>query len=373
MIRIYCTLKNRHTGEALPTLTLDPVEGMSRPAFTAIEGNGITVTFELPDDTPRWGFTVRWGRTLEQSAHSAVPIAVGDYDGEKLPLDPLPAVLDYGATAVIEGLRTEGDRFVTLSGQRWTWRGITDFRLGERVLGQGIAAIRPILQQRLDLGANLVRVLAMKMPNTNPVWTFDPRQANYWDAVRALFELTWEMGLWVEWTIFADTKAMMPDPAEQQPFFERTIALKREYAHVLPELLNEQGHSTQSINPAHFGPPEGVLASHGSGLTDADVVQPVWGYAAYHARRMAHPSDARGFTNYNPYAFQETWPKRCPYVPDEGVKPADYGYSVEYARQLGRAAGCGAGGTFHWSGGINSDLMNDQEAPCARAFFAELQ
>lgn len=379
-LRILITTKGLQTSDQWtlrPSLQLDPVDGHTRAAVAAVgdltRPSPDAWVFVLPDDTPRWGFSVTWGRHGEQWAHSALPPdGNGPWDGWTLPLDPLPAVLDYGpALPTIRQLAPAGDHFIHADdGSRWWWRGLTSFRLLELVLGG--ADITERLHQAVDLGANLVRVLSMKTNNTG--WSLDPYQTDYWGAVEALFRQTRAAGLYTEFTVFADTRAVMSEQGAQLDHWAHVCArASMDSAGVLLELLNEQHHPTQSLDPMVFSLPSTLtLCSHGSGLTDSDVVRPLWHYATYHARRMQHGADARGFTNYSPYAFQEGWPKPCPFVADEGEKPPTYGFSPEYARLMGLSARCGAGGTFHWGGGVGSDLLPEAEAACARAFYSEL-
>jgi hypothetical protein len=137
---------------------------------------------------------------------------------------------------------------------------------------------------------------------------------------------------------------------------------------VLVELLNEFGHGSQNLDPSQFQKPAGLLSSHGSGLTDAPPVEPLWDFATYHPRRDP-PLDTRGFTNYDPYEFQAVWPKPCPYIPDEGIKPQHYGFNPAYARQLGRHCAMQSGGTFHSDHGVRSLLWPPEVFACAQEFY----
>ncbi|HVI42774.1 MAG TPA: hypothetical protein VM577_19375, partial [Anaerovoracaceae bacterium] len=224
--------------------------------------------------------------------------------------------------------------------------------------------ISDYLTQAEEAGFNLLRVLAMKTDNTG--WALDPKQSLYWDALDRLFQRLDTFGFHCELTVFADTRYVLPNPTDQQVFWTRVIDMAKEHSNVLLELVNEYGHPTQAINPLNFHKPDGILASHGSGLTDSDGVQPYWDYMTYHARRDA-PPDARGFTNYNQYEFQSVYPS-LPRIPDEGIKPENYGYDIGYASLLGMHAACGAGGTFHWGGGVNSEMMDSKTYDCAVAF-----
>lgn len=264
-----------------------------------------------------------------------------------------------------EGLRIEGDHFMQ-GPVRWLWRGSTEFRLPERVLA-GVD-ITPILIDRRDAGANLVRMLAMKFDNTG--FTLDPRTPGYWEAVIETCEQVGDAGLYGEWTIFADTKKMMPDPVMQQDFYRQTIETIRMFPWMVVELLNEDKHATQAINAQAFRKPDGVLSSHGSGLSDKQPVMPLWDFGTYHARRTG--GLAKIGSNYSCYVFQDTYPLSVPYVPEETQKPEQYGYSTGVARLMGQSACCGSGGTFHHSAWLDERPFNDGERACAQSFFAAL-
>ncbi len=266
------------------------------------------------------------------------------------------------------GLRIEGDHFMQGSA-RWLWKGSTDFRLPERVLA-GVD-ISSLLNDRRDAGANLVRMLAMKANNTG--YELNPRSPGYWDAVIETCEQVGDAGMYGEWCIFADTKKMMPDPVEQQDFYRQTIETVRMYPWMVVELLNEDKHATQSINAQGFRKPDGLLSSHGSGLSDKQPVKPLWDFGTYHARRTPPESLGKIASNYSPYVFQDPYPTLCPYVPEETLKPEQYGYNTGVARLMGKSACCGAGGTFHHSAWLEERLFNDGERACAEAFYNALK
>jgi hypothetical protein len=343
-----------------PTLTVDGRTDIYR-ADLSEPGRAI---FRLLDREPTGnGASILYaGKTVR-----VIVPPVGTWEADQRPVKPPdatePVVLVYAPPA--PRIAIDGVHF-TSDGARWTWRGCTDFRLPHRfITGEDITAV---LEDRKAIGANLVRCLAMKANNIG--WELIPaRQPDYWAGVRRFFDLLGARGFACEWTVFADTKITMPDASAQVDFWRRTIELARDYPFVVLELVNEAGHPTQAIDPQRFERPAGVPTSHGSGGTDEDVVRPVWDYAAYHARRAQHRGDARGASNYSPYAYQEDYPKPCPFVPDEGDKPASYGFDPEFARLMGRHASCGAGGTFHSDDGIQSVVFSLETRTCAAAFF----
>jgi hypothetical protein len=77
-------------------------------------------------------------------------------------------------------------------------------------------------------------------------------------------------------------------------------------------------------------------------------------------------------SNYSPYVFQDTFPTPVPYVPEESVKPQQYGYDTRVAACMGAHANCGAGGTFHGEWWNEPRLFTEGERACARAFYQAL-
>ncbi len=273
--------------------------------------------------------------------------------------------------AGLESLQISGEVFVTATGKPWRWKGSTDFYLAARYdAGEDIT---PILEQRRAAGANLVRVLGMIDWPWQPFWGPIPSRPNYWASVDGFCTLLASYGLYCEWVVFAGTKQLMPDQAAQFAHWAQTIAAVAHHPHVLIELLNEAGHTSQSIDPAAFArPPAGTLASHGSGLTDAHYVEPVWDYATYHAPRKG-PGDARSFTGYDHYEWEAVpYSIGYPVIPEEMMKPQDYGFHVDFARRAGAHCGLNAGGTFHHQPGIDAVLWPPEVDACARAFYGAI-
>jgi len=228
--------------------------------------------------------------------------------------------------------------------------------------------ILPIVRDRTAVGANWLRVLSQK--NNNTGWSLNPRIAGHRDAVRKTLEILGGQDVFCELVVFADTLALMPDPAEQQGYWGELCAIAAEYPHCPLELINEAGHATQKCDPSKFRRAEGVLCSHGSGLSDVQPVKPFWDYATYHARRSG--SIGKILSNYSPYVFQDTFPTPVPFVPEETVKPQQYGFDPRVASAMARHARCGAGGTFHGDWWNEPRLFNDGERACAEAFYAAL-
>jgi len=356
---IQINLNRSGTVTSVPILIID--DGSITTADLSEPGR---VIFRVHTDKYGWQFHVQWAGHV---ASSILPRDNGAYEGSLL-TPPLPDLVYDDVAPVPTGrLRVEGESFINPDNSKWYWKGATDFRLLERFIhGEDI---NPILDQRKSCGANILRVVAMKANNTG--WELNPLSTpGYWDKVREFFKKVHSKGLKVEFTVFCDTRSLMPSTADQQRFWGEAISIAQEFDHVLLELINEMGHPTQYLDPNDFSRPGGgLLASHGSGLTDAPPVHPLWDFGTYHARRDP-PPDTRGFTNYDAYEFQAEYPKPCPFIPDEGMKPASFGYDPTVSALMGAHASMHSGGTFHTD--INSDLWDESTETCARVFFASI-
>lgn len=264
-------------------------------------------------------------------------------------------------------LSPEGDHFLSTppggTPQPWKWIGLTAFRALEQFL-RGDPGLAPWLDVAQAEHVTILRVLSMKANNTG--WELRPTYiaadlARFYEAMRA-------RKLFVEMTVFADTRLLMPDLNVQQAWWNLQWNVASQFDHVVCELINEAGHATQFCDPQQFSQPAWPLCSHGSGGTDEDVVQPYWAYAAYHSRRLQYANDGRGISNYSPYAYQEWYPKPVPMISDEGPKPPSYGFDVGYARRMGEHAGSVAGGTFHCDEGINGLPLDPRTRACLHEF-----
>jgi hypothetical protein len=319
--------------------------------------NPSRIIFHLPSDFNGGGHLVWTGNKV----NFLIPPDGFVGEGSQLGLPDIT----YGPTSAGRWV-VSGSQF-TVNGAPIKWKGITHMRLLDLAL-DGVS-IADHLTQVQEAGFNLVRVLGMKTNNTG--WELSPYEPGYWDVADDLYTMCKTRGLQVEFTAFADTKYVMSGADLQHHYWENICSLAQVHDNVLLEFMNEYGHPTQAINPLNFAKPLGVTSSHGSGLTDADGVKPYWDYMTYHARRDA-PPDARGFTNYDQYEFQAVYPS-LPRVPDEGIKPDQYGFDTGYASLLGAHAALGAGGTFHWGGGVNSDMMDSPTFDCASAFCSAIK
>ena len=329
-------------------------------------GHGAALVLQRAGYSPQDPHGVLWMDMLNPETQS-VGLLVDTFT-----LQPLPAPTPVpGPTPVFGPLHVTDSHLFTANGARWKAKGATDFRMLKRVYdGEDV---RPLLDQRKAAGANILRIASMKANNTG--WHLDPREdsTRFWASVDTLWRWMKERELWAYQSVLLDTKMLGIDHSTQQLLWTAfgDAARSSEFAgQILLELMNENGHPTQQVDPWAFTRQTGVLCSRGSGLTDADVVRPTWDIAGYSSRRDS-PPDTRGFTNYDPYEFQALYPKECPMWAQEGMKPQHYGHDPVVAGLMGAHAGMCDGGFFHTE--INSDPWSPAIEACARAFYQEIR
>lgn len=348
------------SGQATSYIVLVPDEGGS---FTAALSNGRAV-FYLPGTlTTGWGANIvdGNGRNL---ARLVIPPPGFVGEATETDVNMQPAVLEFVPTFErLSVADAAGMKYFATSAGPFKVKGISALRL-LHMLWNG-EDVRSVLRQYKSAGANWVRTLAMKANNTG--WELNPNNVDA-GLLRTLYQLAGEEGFRVQTTVLADTRVLMPHADQQAAYWQFHCDIASEFNNAAVDLLNEEHHSTQFIPDIEaFQRPSNVLASHGSGLTDSPSVKPYWDFAPYHVRRS--PMDARCFTNFDAFEFEAEWPQSCVRLPEESVKPEDYHYDANFAYQMGKHAGLNAGGTFHWSGGVEGRELRPEEYSCAQGFY----
>src|SRR6185503_3507624 len=106
-------------------------------------------------------------------------------------------------------LVTRGSVFALGTGARFTAIECSDFNLFGRYLSEGADAIRPVLQERADLGFNMLRVWSEYQGNaqfTAEIGRLVPSEHDfYYLQLGEFFDLCASYGLYVELTVFTGT------------------------------------------------------------------------------------------------------------------------------------------------------------------------
>jgi hypothetical protein len=279
-------------------------------------------------------------------------------------------VLSAASVTAQGHLRASGTRFINADGTRFTWRGITAFRLVEFVALGRESEADAYLKWAASKKLNVVRVLVM----ADGLFKLAPA-----DGVRALprlLELAGKRRLHVEVVALADTAAIALDiPAH----VKAVAAICARHPNALLEIANEPVHPTQTkalhdaVHVASLGKlvPAGVPYALGS-IENGDGFA-AGTYMTWHAPRTADwPAEiAKGA------ALVKKFDK--PLVNDEPIGAADKGSPGRRGNDPKRfkAAGeatrrAGMGGTFHYEGGLQAKLPTKIETACLDAWLSGL-
>lgn len=249
--------------------------------------------------------------------------------------------------------------------------GLSSFRLFDRWLAGGRAAVAPIVEQAKALGFNQLRVWSMceflfRLDPEDPI--FDHYYANLLDF---LLYVCREVGLHVELTVFVDVNRLERFELDAQlRHWQQVCDVVNRVdlrTRVPLELVNENDIGFNTIDVARFARPAGLLACAGSNGADARPVVPVWSYATFHPDR---PGDWPRKVGHNAMEWADTL--AVPVVTNETCRP-DQGRGpvpADFFDAAANAALLCAGATFHCDAGKQSKLLDGAELDCARAWVA---
>lgn len=157
-------------------------------------------------------------------------------------MDPSLILLNksnYSSTSPLKvaKLRIRDDCFEYETGERFTVKECTDFRLFKRFLdGEDI---RPVLEQRANLGFNMLRVLG----TCHNMFRLYPKEYGlYFPKLDEFFNLC-QKYIFLEFTVFADAPYALPSLTDQQMLFGLVGEISRNYYNFL-ELVNENDDGT---------------------------------------------------------------------------------------------------------------------------------
>uniref|UniRef100_A0A6M3LIR7 Glycoside hydrolase n=1 Tax=viral metagenome TaxID=1070528 RepID=A0A6M3LIR7_9ZZZZ len=273
---------------------------------------------------------------------------------------PIPPLSEIGI---------DGIRFIE-NGKIWKWRGFSDFLLFYLLANGG--NLRPIIQNRRNYGANVLRVFGM-WPNP-PL--FRPQDyPHYFDDLNTLADLLAEERMRMEFTVFAGAQIIIPYTNNQLSFFNQVVEVLQPKKNVFIELVNE--YKQNGIKPENFSKPSGIISCAGSPLGDEAPPLPAWDYSNIHTRRdtpkwMMQGPESWWYIN----GFPEFVGVHQPVVNDEPIGAGEVnqeGRRTTDASGLAKlamdATAFGNGITFHSEDGIYSRFLGPNQDNCARGFF----
>jgi hypothetical protein len=256
-------------------------------------------------------------------------------------------------------LRVRGHAFELETGEPFTAIQCSDFNLLCRF--QSGEDIRPILQQRVGCGFNLLRVWTLySIPNIGYYLDIDYAQVGPFLRLCATFRL------YVEFTAYTST--------ERPDHWDRLVAAAKTESNALIELVNEGTIPVNRIDLARYARPTGILASHGSGGSEGDPPWAPWDYITFHTNGADEEQRKVG-----KQAFDLAETAGVPVLTNETSRFPDVGMwrgadaarrrALAYDSASGAALLC-AGSCFHSVQGKTSVLWDAETVDAALAWTA---
>lgn len=259
-------------------------------------------------------------------------------------------------------LVTRGQFFQLEDGTHWTGIEASDFNLYARFLAG--EDIEPILQQRADVGFNLLRVwTAYDLDCCGIGRLFPSEHPDFYSKIPAFLDACARHGLYVELTAFTGPYPMFPDDNAKVAHWDSLIAAVQDSTNVLLELVNEADQPANQTIPLDRlqRPPPPTLASHGSNGSQVWPVQPYWDYAT------AHFNDASEWPRKVGHNSWEIW--SGPTLANENTRAPDHFTSPQQAFDAAAGAALlAAGSDFHSVRGKSSELWDGLELELAQAW-----
>jgi hypothetical protein len=296
-----------------------------------------------------------------------VPPGEGSWEASDPPCRPpeyapdFEVTLQYTADAVaLPPLVRHGQFYYQQDGVPVTIIEASQFRLYERFLaGQDID---PVLAQLRDEGFNLARVWLL---NTSVGHILPWEHPDFYARLPEFIQRCGAFNIYVELTVFTQTKTLMPTLADQQVHYDQTVmAIGSLFAFV--EGVNEADSHDNAFDPRlRLWKPPGATFDlcRGSNGADAWAVEPVIESARYHSndtnewwRRQAH----------NGMEIAAHFGVPC--IANENTRPDRDGNVSHHHDAAAGAALLSAGSCLHSESGKHSVVMTGTDLLCARAF-----
>ncbi len=275
--------------------------------------------------------------------------------------------------------------FRRADGSIFPWVGASDFALFARYTrGEDIG---PILNERIALGFNILRVFGMfdrfgiGGPQASGLGTFTPATTtNYYPKLRAFVELTQSRGVRVEIVVLADadersdgTGGLLPTLAEQQTHLTLSLAALTGTWGATVNWANEAFKNAARVEQLRGDcRVAGVLCTYGTKLPDGDIPT-VWPILDYlephdHERKEEWPRTARGYGEIvdalqAPVVANE--PIGYAEVARPGSRAVDPNDAAYFAATMQMFA---SGSTFHSDDGVASRLFRPVQLAAAKAW-----
>lgn len=249
--------------------------------------------------------------------------------------------------------------------QRFTIIQTSNFNGLNRFRREGPQAMRPILEQRRDVGFNALRDWTAF---SIPLIGVSPPTDDLYDAIPDYFGFASEYGFYIELTAFTGPYPYFPNEAAFLRHWDRLDRAVEGLTNLLDlEAVNEGDNGPNLGVPLDkLKRPTNKLASHGSAVQDAPPMEPVWDVAQHRPgsneeqRKVGHNAMADVADVYGVPAWCNETKRR----PDN-----DSDLNHAYDAAAGAALLC-AGSCFHSPGGKNATIWTGLELELAKAWTA---
>jgi hypothetical protein len=266
---------------------------------------------------------------------------------------------------------TPSGHVFTQNGQPFTVIEASDFNLFTTYLMLGEDRTRELMQQRSEIGFNMLRVwLAYWDTNTNQgipeIGKLNPAEfPGMYARLKPFCELAASYGLYIEFTAFTGPHI--------DGHWEQIGANLQGVTNALLELANENNAHAVRIDPNRYQKHPGILCSHGSNASQNLPPRPAWDYEVMHfvnvpqwPRKVGHNSmeihtgDPEG----------NIAPGRVPVIANENTRPDQDGNVQHFHDAAAGAALLAAGACFHSQSGKASVLVEGRDLEFAKAWVA---
>lgn len=276
-----------------------------------------------------------------------------------------PLIRPWGAHDAPQ-LVKRGHFFGQANGNYWTSIQSSEFSLPKRYLmGE---EVRYLLDERASIGFNDLRQWLLNESVVGQVYPggIHPKQhPDFYEKIRALWELCGSYGFAVEATAFTSCIPMMPDVDDQIQHWKNTQIAARGLGHVRLELVNEYnwGHGENNVHDDLLTMrPTWNLASSGSSTADAPPRQPVWDYVLYHSNGLDQWQRKVG---HNAMEWGDVYKVAAHSNENTRMPDQDGSEAHAYDAAAGAALLC-AGACFHSQGGKYSTHFSSTERRLAQ-------
>jgi hypothetical protein len=276
----------------------------------------------------------------------------------------------------------------TADSEPWTWAGVSAFRLLDMILRDKDPL--PFVRDWRSAGANVLRVFGMlDWPDVK----FGPKDPMYFEAMRELFRLAAAERMYVEFVVFCDAQRIMPKVSDQIDHYVRVVQTVRDFPHVFLEIANEPW--INGCDPTRvYLPHKSIVQSYGCWRYNADASYALnfecAEYLTLHTLRDSQwPRKAKDAYEFAEAGFPITSnkqevgkfaPLRVPVVLDEPKGYADIPRETgsrspvisDFEAYAAVSALLGAGGTFHYDGGLYDRRAREKELVAGVKFFEAL-